>query len=88
MPFIPRYTAPTTGAAARPPAPIPVRPPGGRADEEKPRKTLRIRPAKVSPHTYEPDVKTTLRSLLGKDLDVDPHTGRLVLPKPGFGPAG
>lgn len=33
----------------------------------------------ISPKTYEPDNAQILRTLFGKEPNVDPHTGQLVL---------
>ncbi len=36
-------------------------------------------PDKINMKTYEPDMKTLLKTMFGKEPDVDPHTGQLVL---------
>jgi len=82
MPHIPR-TSPTTG--------IPqelMRPAGGehsalplpdKTEKEKPkRKKLGL--SKLNLRTYEPDEEQLLKTLLGKEPDVDPYTGVLVSP--------
>lgn len=93
MPHFPRRQSPTTGIPPElmsPPkaahAPIPVaRPPADRpraepAGNRPPR--LRIGLDRISPRTFKPDEKTTLRTMLGKEPYVDPHTGQLVLDQP------
>lgn len=92
MPHIPRSTSQTVGVPAEfrtPPAKshasIPVAP---RAQgPEARRRSLGL--PKINPHTYEPDREQLLKTLLGKEPDVDPHTGQLVfhIPATPTGPA-
>jgi hypothetical protein len=96
VPHFPRRQSPTTGIPAefmRPPqahAPIPVTAPAAapapagpdaRPDTPAARRR-RISLGKISPRTYEPDQKQVLRTLFGKEPDVDPNTGQLVPAKP------
>ncbi len=87
MPYIPRATSPTTGVPrelmnppAKAHAPIPA--PEPKTPEQK-RKSLSL--PKINPHTYEPDPKQVLKTLFGKEPNVDPYTGQLVL-APGNAP--
>ena len=88
MPYFPR-NSPTSGIppellpppkAAHAPIPVaqPPAAPAARAAEEKKPARLRIGLAKLSPHTYQHDNAQALRTVFGKEPDVDPHTGELV----------
>lgn len=88
MPHIPRRMPPSTGidpSRSYPPRatqrPVPIMPPTEeRTAEEK--KKLRVGLNKISPHTFEPDVATLHRLLLGKEPDNYDDLSRLV-PAPG-----
>lgn len=89
MPHLPRHS-PTSGVppelmqpARQTHAPIPVQaaqPVKREAPQagSKPQR-LSISLPRISPHTYEPDNKQLLKTLFGKEPDVDPNTGQLVL---------
>lgn len=94
MPHVPRRYAPSTGIPPEllqpprgPQSPVPVR---GTQDEKKAGGRRRVGLGTLSPHTYEPDQGLILRSVFGKEPDVDPHTGQLVhaVPAPAARPAG
>lgn len=92
MPHIPRRNSPTTGVPPelmQPPrgshAPIPIQttPRARESREDTPAgRRKKIGLGTINPHTYEPDLKKTLKILFGKEPDVDENTGQLVLNQP------
>ncbi len=94
MPHIPRRTAPTSGVPMElmgPPrqhSPIPLQSTqqsqSQPASPQQPDRqgSRRLGLQKINPHTYEPDLKKTLKIMFGKEPDVDENTGQLVLNKP------
>lgn len=91
MPYIPRRNAPMSGVPAelmRPPSqhsPIPLQQQrsqqGQQGDQQQQQgqKKRRVGLEKISPRTWEPDIKKVLKAMFGKEAEVDENTGQLVL---------
>jgi hypothetical protein len=71
--------------AAHPPLPPPESPTTDNA--AKRRKSIGV--PKINMHTYQPDEQALFTAMFGKEANVDPYTGQLVLAtKPPPGPTG
>lgn len=91
MPYIPRRTSPTLGVPQefqKPPVaahpPLPAAEPPTADNAAKRRKSIGT--PKINMHTYQPDEKALFTTMFGKEANVDPYTGQLVLaanPPPG-----
>lgn len=95
MPHIPRRTPSMTGVRpeltmpprAHTPIPLPA------AEDRKPDRAAsrnRLALDRIDPKTHEVDEKLLHKTMFGKEADVDPHTGQLVLSlgfKPHVAPA-
>ncbi|OPZ61524.1 MAG: hypothetical protein BWY85_02380 [Firmicutes bacterium ADurb.Bin506] len=82
MPHIPRRTSPTLGVPQefqKPPAQAhPPLPKSKEVDSPAKRRTSLGVP-KMSLHDYKVDEMQVLKTMFGKEPDVDPYTGQLVL---------